>query len=230
MLPIIEQPLSECTVPSTGEVIKFRPFLVKEEKILMLASESDEYKEMVNACGQIVTNCTFEKLDVSKIPMFDLQDIFLKIRMASVGSTQTFSMTCGDCEKTTELDVDISEITVKGLDNLPNTEIKASDEIVIKMRFPSALDIVEGEDDMTDIETIKHCIAAVVTEEEEINMQEVSNEDLQEFIENLPMDVFNEMRNFLRGMPVLMHEMKFDCYHCKEPQVVNINGYEHFFG
>ena len=116
-LPRVETPMFENTLASTGELIKFRPFLVKEEKILMLASESNEFKDMVNACSQIVTNCCGGAVDGSELTMFDLQDLFLKIRAKSVGETADFTLTCGECKKTTPYELRLDAMKVEGLEN-----------------------------------------------------------------------------------------------------------------
>ena len=227
-LPKVETPIFETTVPSTGEKVKFRPFLVKEEKILMLASESEEFKDMITACGQIIENCTFDKLDATKLAMFDMQDLFIRIREASIGSTQEFNLICGECKKSTKYEMELKDLTVKGLDSLPDNEVKVGEEFIIKMRYPRALDVV-AEDKQSDIDTIANCIESIITEEEEVCIYDVTKEELQEFVENLPVESFGEMREYLRAIPILTHNIDFTCPHCGAEQIININGYEHFF-
>ena len=228
MLPKVETPIFETTIPSTGESVKFRPILVKEEKILMLASESEEFKDMISACSQIVQNCTFDKVKGSDLTMFDMQDLFIRIREASVGESQEFNLVCGNCEKTTKYELKLSDLKVKGLEDIPSSEIKVGDDFIVKMKFPSAVDVAfDGE--QTDIDTVAKCIESIVTEDEETMTQDVSPEDLTEFIEDLPIDAMNDMRNFIRSMPVIEHSIDYDCPHCGEKQFISINGYEHFF-
>jgi len=231
MLPKVETPILETNIPSTGEVVKYRPFLVREEKILMLASESDEYAEMIDACIQIVNNCTFEKINVEELPVFDLQHLFLKIRMLSVGETQDFNLVCGqeDCGKQTAYELDLSSLEVKGLDDLPSDEIQVGDDFVIKMKWPSARDLLEEGTD-ADINIIRNAIYSIVTSEEETFTKDVSDEELEDFINDLPVSSFDEMRKFVKGTPVLQHTVEYKCPHCEVEQFVGINGYEHFFG
>jgi len=227
MLPKVDAPIYETTFMN-GETVKYRPFLVKEEKILMLASEGDDYNEMLQACAQVVDNCTFGKLDVEGLPLFALQDLFVKIRMVSVGEEQEFNLTCGNCEGTIKYTLNLEDMKVKGLGDLPNGEIKVNDDFIINMKFPSALKVAL-DDEQTDVDIIKHCIHSIVTEEEEQLIKDVKQEELIEFVENLPIDVFEEMRKFIQAMPVLQHNIDYKCPHCDEDQIVNINGYEHFF-
>ena len=132
MLPKVETPKFETVVPSTGKKVEYRPFLVKEEKILMLASESDEYKDMIRACQQIITNCTDGEVLGDDMTIFDMQDLFIRIRSASIGETQEFQLVCGECEKQTAYELELKELTAKGLDNLPDKEIKVGDEFVVE--------------------------------------------------------------------------------------------------
>ena len=229
MLPKVETPLFHGTLPSTGEEIKFRPFLVKEEKILMLASQSDEFKDLVNACTQVVENCTFGKVDINKLPMYDLQDLFLQIRRNSIGSEQEFVLTCGECDKTTPYTIDLNELKVEGLQDMPDGKISVNDEFIIKMRYPTAISFVNDFDTDDDISVISSCIEAIETEEESTAIEDVSREELVEFLESLPIDVMNEMRTFIRAMPTLVHIIDYTCPHCNSEQKVSINGYEHFF-
>ena len=233
MLPKVETPKAEHKIASTGEVVEYRPFLVKEDKILMLAMQDGNYEEMVKACIQIVDNCTFNKIDAATMPIFDLQDLFLQIRMLSVGEIQEFNLICGeeDCKESIKYDLNLKELIVEGLDNLPDDEIKVGDEFVIKMRWPSALDLIKGNDEqVTDLELVSDCIHSIVTEEEETLVENVEKEELEDFINDLPVDAFEKMRKFIHGMPVLQHTVEYACPKCEKEQLVGINGYEHFFG
>ena len=228
MLPKIEQPILETKLRSTGEVIKFRPFLVKEQKILMLSSgEESTFEEMVKACVQVVNNCTIDDINAEELTMYDLQDLFLQIRMKSVGETQEFNLICGECEKTTDFELELDDLKVIGLEDIPDNLIRIGDDIVIKMKFPSAAKIAKG--DMDDIDYIAECIDVVEDEEESNRFIDVPKEEQIEFIENLPIAVADEMQEFMKAMPVLAHNVEYNCPHCGADQIVNINGYEHFF-
>lgn len=227
MLPRLDTPMYETLLPSTGETIKYRPFLVKEEKILMLASEEGDYKGMVNACHQIVSNCTMGAMP-EDMTMFDMQDLFVRIREKSVGETQEFTLVCGECEKSITYDLELENLRAKGLDNLPDTNIKIGDNFIVRMKYPSALDVA-GLEGMTDIDVIAKCIVSIVTEEEETFIKDVSAEELTEFMGDLPVSALEQMREFFQTMPYVEHKVEYTCPHCETDQTISINGYEHFF-
>tara|TARA_Y100000004_G_scaffold178986_1_gene222130 strand:+ start:285 stop:977 length:693 start_codon:yes stop_codon:yes gene_type:complete len=229
MLPKIETPLFNGTIASTGKAVKFRPFLVKEEKILMLASQSDEFKDLVNACIQIVDNCTFGEVKTEELAMFDLQDLFLQIRKNSVGDEQDFQLKCGSCEKSTPFTLNLDDLKVKGLEDIPSGNIKLDDELAIKMKYPSAMSFANDTDQDDDLSIILSCLESIETADEAISCKDVVREDLYEFIENLPLDAFAKVREFIQAMPVLRHDIEYTCPHCSKEQTVVINGYEHFF-
>ena len=227
-LPRVETPMFENTLASTGELIKFRPFLVKEEKILMLASESNEFRDMVNACSQIVTNCCNGAVKGQDLTMFDLQDLFLKIRAKSVGETADFTLTCGECKKSTPYELRLDAMKVEGLENPPDSFIKINEDMGVKLKWPSAL-IAAQVEELTDDELVAKCIEYVVDGEETFNIQEESVEEITSFIGDLPIEVMDKMRVFFQEMPRIEHEVEYTCPHCSSDNKININGYEHFF-
>ena len=226
-LPRIETPMFESNLASTGELIKFRPFLVKEEKILMLASESENFKDMVNACAQIVTNCAGIK--GHELTMFDLQDLFLKIRSKSVGETADFTLTCGECEKPTPYALRLDEVKVVGLEKPPDNFIKINEEMGVQLRWPTAL-IAAEIDELTDDELVAKCIDYVVDGEETFSTEGEPAEEVASFVEELPIETMEKMREFFQQMPRIEHVVEYKCPHCETDNKININGYEHFFG
>ena len=228
-LPRIDTPIFEGNLASTGEAIKFRPFLVKEEKILMLASESEDFEDMVNACAQIITNCCLDKVDGYQLTMFDLQDLFLKIRSKSVGETSDFTLTCGGCQKSIPYLLKLSDMKVVGLDDLPDNFIKVNEKMGVQLKWPSAL-VAAQIDKLEDDELVAKCIDYVVDGEETFNTKDEPIEEVISFIEDLPIDVMDEIREFFIRMPRIEHTVEFKCPSCEKDNAVSINGYEHFFG
>jgi len=229
-LPKVETPIFETTVPSTGEKVKFRPFLVKEEKILMLAAEGGEYEEMVNACAQIVGNCC-EDVDAYTMPLFDLQDLFLQIRVQSHGAQADFRLFCGneDCNEIVNYTMDLSEFKVDGLENRRKDLIEVPGaELAIKLKYPGA-DVGMLINKLEDIELITKCIEYVVDGEETFSLADETDEEITRFVEDLPLDTFNEMKAFFTEMPLLKHNVEWKCKACGRENSVDINGYDHFF-
>ena len=149
----------------------------------------------------------------------------------STYKTKPLFGTNGIDKESIKYDLNLKELIVEGLDNLPDDEIKVGDEFVIKMRWPSALDLIKGNDEqVTDLELVSDCIHSIVTEEEETLVENVEKEELEDFINDLPVDAFEKMRKFIHGMPVLQHTVEYACPKCEKEQLVGINGYEHFFG
>ena len=230
-LPKIDTPIHEGIVASTGLKVRFRPFKVKEEKILMLAAEGGEYAEMVNACAQIVGNCC-EEVEAFTLPLFDLQDLFLQIRSQSHGANADFRLYCGneECNEILNYTMDLKEFKISGLEDRPDSLIKVpGEEMAIKLRYPGA-DVGALIDKMQDVEVISKCIEYVADGEETFSMQDESEEEITRFEEDLPLDTFNEIRAFFDKMPMLEHEVEWCCKACGNENKVQINGYDHFFG
>lgn len=230
-LPKIDTPIHEGIVASTGQKVRFRPFKVKEEKILMLAAEGGEYAEMVNACAQIVGNCC-EEVEAFTLPLFDLQDLFLQIRSQSHGANADFRLYCGneECNEILNYTMDLKEFKITGLEDRPDSLIKVpGEEMAIKLRYPGA-DVGALIDKMQDVEVISKCIEYVADGEETFSMQDESEEEITRFVEDLPLDTFNEIRAFFDKMPMLEHEVEWCCKACGNENKVQINGYDHFFG
>ena len=230
-LPKLDTPIHKGKIASTGKEVSYRPFKVKEEKILMLASEGGEYADMVNACAQIVGNCC-EDVDAFTLPMFDLQDLFLQIRCQSHGAEADFRLHCGnsECKDVTNYTMDLNEFKLTGMENLPSDFIQIpGEEIGIKLRYPGA-NVGTLIENMDDTELVAKCIEYVVDGEERFSIEDEPAENIVDFVEDLPLDAFNEIREFFREMPQLEHRVEYTCAKCGNENNISINGYEHFFG
>ena len=228
-LPRIETPIFEGKLASTGESVRFRPFKVREEKILMLASESEEFEDMVTACAQIITNCCLDEVDGYQLTMFDLQDLFLKIRAKSVGETADFTLTCGGCEKSMPYELKLSDMEIVGLDDLPNNFIKVNEDMGVQLKWPNAITASQI-DKLEDDELVAKCIDYVVSGEETFSAKDEPIEEVVSFVEDLPIDIMDEIREFFIRMPRMEHVVEFNCPSCEKENAVSINGYDHFFG
>ena len=150
-LPKINVATYELNLPSSNEIVKFRPFLVKEEKILLMAMESEETNDMMNAIKQIISNCVISsKLKVEELPLFDLEYMFIKLRAKSVGEKTKIGMKCLECDTSTEVEVNLDEVEViKGENHDP--KIQLTDEIGVVMKYPK-LNIMENIGDINNVE------------------------------------------------------------------------------
>ena len=242
-LPKLNVPVYEAILPSTETVIKYRPFLVKEEKILLTAMESEDEKSLSAAVKQIITNCVQEKINVNNLPTFDLEYLFLRLRAKSVGEEVTIGLKpwgCPQnngelCEKTTEVKINLEEVKVQKHEE-HNNKIMLNDDIGILMSYPNIekLQMVmqggQGSQTEQGLEIIKDSVSMIFTEEETHERDSFSEEELDEFFESLTTDQFTKIRQFFETMPQLKHTVKYTCATCGEEKSTEVRGLNSFFG
>ena len=234
-LPKIVTPSFELTLPSTGKKIKYRPFLVKEEKILILAIESNSMKDITRAIKDILKNCILTKdVKVDELPTFDIEYLFLNIRARSIGESIDLVITCPDDEKTkVNSKIYIDEIEVQKNDE-HDINIKIDDTYTMRMKYPS-LDqfidenfVFEGQSD-NSFEIIASCIDMVYSEEEAWEAKDCSKKELLEFVEQLNSMQFKQIEKFFDTMPQLSHEIEVENPNTKVKSTVLLEGLASFF-
>jgi len=235
-LPKLDVPIYEMVIPSTDEKIKYRPFLIKEEKILLIAMESGENKEIIQSVKQIVSECTFNKLKLGDMPMFDVEFMFLNIRAKSVGEISKLKILCQDDKETyANVEVDLSKIEVQVDDNHTN-KIELSDEMGVIMKYPSIDSFsTAGIAEITAsnmLDVIVACIAQIYDKkgEEVYDAKDSTQKELIEFVEQLNTKQFQEVQKFFDTMPKLRHEMKVKNPKTKKESKVVLTGLSDFFG
>ena len=240
-LPKIATPTYELELPSTGKTIKYRPFLVKEEKILILALETQDVKQITLAIKQVLKDCIQTRgVKVEDLPSFDIEYIFLNVRGKSVGEAIDLIVTCSD-DGTTEVPVKVfvDEVKVqKSKDHSP--EIRLDDEIVIKMKYPSLDQFIKnnfdfsGDQSISTIEQsfdiIASCIDSVFTAEESWAAADCTKKELIEFIEQMNTDQFKKIEKFFETMPKLSHTLQVVNPNTKVKNSVTLEGLTSFFG
>lgn len=209
-LPQLATTKYELTLPSTGEKVEFRPFLVKEEKVLMIAQGTGGQKDMLKAIETIIDACTFQKLDAKKLPMFDIEYVFLQLRAKSVGAEVEVSVLCPDDKKTrVPVKLNLEEIKCVrevGHDN----NIKLTDTIGIIMDYPR-VDTVNllGEDDASSaFEIMKNCVKQIYDAENVHDRADMDDKELSEFLESMSHDQFVKVQQFFDTMPKVKHTIK----------------------
>tara|TARA_S200000501_G_C20846838_1_gene753965 strand:+ start:1035 stop:1748 length:714 start_codon:yes stop_codon:yes gene_type:complete len=234
-LPKIVTPSFELILPSTGKKIKYRPFLVKEEKILILAIESNSMKDISRAIKDILKNCILTKgIKVDELPTFDIEFLFLNIRARSIGESIDLIITCPDDEKTkVNSKIYIDEIEVKK-DDEHDINIKIDDTYTMKMKYPSLDQFIdenftfEGQSD-NSFEIIASCIDMVYSEEEAWEAKDCSKKELLEFVEQLNSIQFKQIEKFFDTMPQLSHEIEVENPNTKVKSTVKLEGLASFF-
>ena len=230
-LPSIDARTYEIKIPHTKETKKFRPFLVKEEKLLVLANESGEQRDMIRATQQIVTNCSFGEIDGEKLPLFALQKIFLDIRSQSISSVIDLVLACGSCEAQNAQSLDLATLEVSETEG-HSTMVQLSDTIFVEMKYPDPFEISElldTGDAQTVYKIAGNCVNVIYDGDEKYNAFESSETERLEWVEQLTLDQFVKLRKFFETMPILEHAIEFDCVKCGKANYINFNGYQDFF-
>ena len=234
-LPRLDVPTYELTIPSTDDKIKYRPFLVKEEKILLIAMESGETKAMLQSVKDIVDECTFNQLNLGNMPMFDVEYLFLNIRAKSVGEVSKLKVLCQDDMKTyANVEIDLSEIQVQVSDEHTN-KIELTDEMGVIMKYPTidSFNVNNIADITTDnmLEVIAACIAQIYDKkgEEVYDSKDSTQKELIEFVEQLNTKQFQDMQKFFDTMPALKHTITVKNPKTKKESKVTLTGLSDFF-
>ena len=237
-LPKIATPTHELVLPSTEKKIKYRPFLVKEEKILILALESEDTKQITNAIKTILKSCILTRgIKVEELPTFDIEYIFLNIRGKSVGESIDVLVTCPDDGKTqVEHKVYIDEIQVKK-DEKHNRDIKLDHSLTLRMKYPSLNEFIQSNFNVTETNTleasmdiISSCIDVVYSEDESWAAADCTKKELDDWLETLNTSQFKEIETFFETMPKLTHVVKVTNPNTKVESEVTMEGLTSFFG
>jgi len=240
-LPKINTPTYELTIPSNGKKIKYRPFLVREEKILILALESEDTKQITTAVVDILSECVLTKnIDITKLATFDIEYLFLNVRSKSVGETVDVNLTCPDDGKTSvEMSINIDSIKVQKVKGHKSI-IKLDDQYSMKLKYPSMTQFIEnnfesGQDggEGSDIDKsmgmITSCIEMIYDNEESWDAADSSQKELEEFIEQLNSKQFKLIEKFFETMPKLSHKVKVTNPKTKVESEVVLEGLASFF-
>ena len=227
-LPLLSTPEYDIEVPSTKETITIRPFLVKEEKILLTALEGGDEKEIVKSIKQVMKNCILSDIEIENLSFFDFEYIFLMMRSKSVGDVieLNFEHHCG---QTNKVSIDINSIQVQFSDKHTDT-IKLNDEISIKMKYPtiSNTDMFTDTNDVNKVFEIMETSVDYVYDSETV-YDEFTKEELKSFLESMDKDQLEKIMDFFNTMPSLEHKIEYTCTNCGEVQKYILRGISDFF-
>jgi len=231
-LPKIATPFYEMKLPSNNKTIKYRPFLVKEEKLLLMAMESNNQTEISNVMKQIIVNCTDNKVDVNHLPMFDIEYLFLQLRIKSIDDVAEIKLPCEKCNENYDVKINLKEIDVNFPEEKIEFKIQLNSDVGIVMKYPT-LDIMsttkQGEIENTEtiFKTISGCVDYIYDEEQVY--KNFTEKELNEFIDSLPQEQFKKISDFFENMPKLEHSVKFTCPKCKKKNDLKLTGLNDFF-
>ena len=228
-----DAPKYSVEIPSQNKMVRFRPFLVKEEKILLMAMESEDNDHILHAIMDTIESCVNDDIDVKSLTTYDIEYLFTKIRGKSVGETATVNLECEACQAKNEVRIPLDDIKVVNDKEVPSA-IELAPGMILEMRHPSYHElyadphIQTGETAAATFAMVRHCMDKLKTEEELINLQQESPEEVDNFIESMNTDQFEAVREFIEYMPAMKHDVEFGC-ECGHHNKIELKGMQSFF-
>jgi len=229
-----ELPSYDLIIPSTGKSVSYRPFLVKEQKVLLIALESQDEKQILKAVVDTISSCIQDPIKIESLSTFDIEYIFTQLRSKSAGEKTTVNLKCLECDEYTEVSIDLDEIKIE-VDKSKQL-IPLTDEYIIKMKYPQYAGLLlptenESIETMTDalFEMIIMCLDELRTEEEIIRFSDESREEIENFLEGLTPPQLDLVMKFIRDLPKLEHEVEFECEACTHKNSITLRGLQDFF-
>jgi hypothetical protein len=221
------------TVPSTKDKVQFRPFLVGEQKSMMLSLATEDTDTIVDSIKMLINTCSNGKIDSNKLAPFDLEYLFLQLRARSIGETVNLSAACGKCDGTINFKLDISQAEVD-FSNTIDKKIQLTDDIGVEMRYPTLAENIKlnAEDVKEDVlmNTTIDCIVSVWNSEDYVTTSEYPRETVIEFINTLTVPQFEKLTTFLLYVPTVKFIKKMPCPSCRTENTIRVEGLENFFG
>jgi len=244
-LPKIKTPTFELNLPSTGMSVPYRPFLVKEQKILLMALESEDQTEMLRSIKQIINNCVLQEMDVDSLPMFDLEYMFLKLRAKSVGEVSNLQLghptgmnsEGEECEYKTDYELDLMSVEVvkeEGHTNKIILDEESGVGIVLKYPTLNLANEIQDAADRSQIEVITDmvvtCVDVIFDNEEVYPASESTHDEIADFLNDLSQEQFEKITDFFSTMPKLKQDITWTCVGCGKEETVELEGMANFFG
>lgn len=239
-LPKIDVPIYDISLPSDGKTIKIRPFLVKEEKLLLMAVESNDNENIIKTTKQVINNCLLDdKIDLEKLPFFDIDYLFIALRAKSIGEKIEMSYTCNNtanggvkCGGIFQSDIDISNCKISKNENI-DMNIKLSNTISMKMKYPSysIMKAIMGNETILEkkIRVIVNCVDRIVNGEKVYTSKDFSKEELKRFIEDLTQEQYKKLEEFVDNLPSFYVLSKGKCPKCGHEHEIKYTDFTRFF-
>jgi|694.fasta_scaffold00486_37 hypothetical protein len=232
-LPIIASPKYTIEIPSTGTAAEYRPFLVKEEKVLLIAQESQDQGQIMNAIKDVIRACTYNKVDVDNLTSYDLEYLFIKLRSKSVGEISTVGLKCTECDSQNEIDINLDEIKVMG--SAPDGRVQLTDTVGVNMKPMSVKDMskIASKKDMSTAdqmtESVIACIDSIYDENKVYPKTSYSRSDMETFVNSLARLQMQKIEAFITNLPKVEHTIKFKCSKCSCENEQSLSGIRSFF-
>jgi hypothetical protein len=229
-----DTPKYNMVIPSTGQEVRFRPFLVKEEKVMLIAMESDDQQQQLQSIVDTLSACVQGDVNWNTLTTFDIELMFNKLRAKSVGETAKVGVPCDneECKVDNEIVINVEMLDIK-MPDISNV-IQLDANVSIEMNWPSYMSVLQttaGKQTETEqtFNLLRHCIKAVITENERIDLKNESAAEVDRFIESLNSEQFNKVKGFIDEMPAMKHPIEFTCPKCETENKQMLEGIQNFF-
>jgi hypothetical protein len=228
--PKLETPTFDLTLPSNGKKIKFRPFLVKEHKVLLTLSGADD-DNVISIIKDLISVCTFNQLNVDELPHFDIEYVFMMLRAKSIGENVDVVITCTNCETKYDSSFNIEDIKVEKPKNV-NDKILLTDKIGLQLRYPNFKSVAKifQSDDVEEIfKLVKSCLKGVFDDTNFYDVKEQTDKEVDEFLESLTKEQFDKIEQFFVNSPKVVQVIETDCPNCNHHNISRVEGLQNFF-
>jgi len=234
-LPVLDTPRYQCELPSTGETVEFRPFLVKEQKLLLMMKEGETETAILETVRLLLESVIYTKLDIRKLPSFDIEYLFIQARAKSVGETIQLRFYCQneECDNgSADVDIDLSEIVVSR-ENEKSNDIKVGEGVGITFNYPN-IEVLQKVSEISDtqeqvFQMIRLCGDTIYDEENVYDLSDVEEDEMKTFYESLTIENSNDIQSFFMGMPYVSHKVEYECSKCKTKGERELKGLSNFF-
>ena len=231
-LPKLETPKYSVEIPSTKETIEYRPFLVKEEKVLLIAQESNDQKQIIKAMKDIISACTFEKANVNRLTTYDVEYLFLQLRAKSVGETVKVKVKCEECDHLTTITIPLNDIKITEPEKKVDSTLQLNEDIGITLRPFSIDDLSKVEAGTSANEltsTIALCIDTIFDKENVYDSKDSSKKELEEFVDSLHHQHIEKIQEFMLNQPKICYTVEWTCSECGHKNTKVLEGLQSFF-
>ena len=232
-LPKLETPKHSCKVPTTGETVYFRPFLVGEQKVLLIAQESEDNNQQIREMMRLINIC-FDDINADIIPTVDLEYLFLQLRIKSVGETSDVILQCSKCESDNTVTIELESAKLSESEKKISNIIKLTDTVSIELQYPSYdmiadLDLDNTKDNTQIFEIMARCILTVIDGDEVHTKDDFTSKELTTFMDSMSITMFNDVQEYFNSAPNLLINTNFECVECKSKEKIVLSGVGNFF-
>ena len=233
-LPKLETPKHSCVLPSSGETVNFRPFLVGEQKVLLVAQESENTNEQVSEMIRLIDICC-DDMDAKELATIDLEYLFLQLRIKSVGETADVQMECQHCNEPNKVTVELEQTIVQEPEKIIDHVVNITDTIAFDLRVPSykivnSVNLENPEDPKVIFEVVAKCINSIIDGDEIHTRDDFTDKELMSFLDSMSMEMFEKVQQFFTHVKTLRINGSYECEHCGETNTYELVGIGNFFG